>query len=379
MLYMAVGWELLDRTNSAMALGMKGLFLGLPTVFFLLPAGHVSDRFSRRDVLMLTQVVTALSSFGLMLIAYFKAPVPWIYATLLLAGVSQAFNNPARWSLAPQLVPSKDFANSVTWSSTFFQIASVVGPAVGGFLLALWGTPFVFFLDGVCALVFVGLLLAVPRDKPSAPKEKITLRSLAAGLDHVWKTKTILAIITLDLFAVLIGGAVGMLPIFARDILHCGKIGFGFLQAAPAFGAVGMAFLLSHLPIMKKVGKTLLWAVTGFGLTWIFFGLSETFGFSLFLLFVGGALDNISVVIRGTLVQVLTPNSLRGRVSSVNSLFINTSNYLGDFESGLTTQLWGPVRAVVIGGIGTLLIVVSVMAIWPELLKLGPLKGKESS
>jgi MFS family permease len=291
-----------------------------------------------------------------------------------LTGISRAFSAPARWALVPQVVPDSALANAITWNSSGWQMASVAGPALAGIIMAAAGRIFVvYLLAALCLLVCVALFLPIRPRPVHRRREELSLGSLLAGVHFVRTTKVILAIITLDLFAVLFGGAMALLPIYAHDILRIGEIGFGLLRAAPSIGALLMAVVLAHRPPLRRAGPTLLAAVAGFGVAWIVFGVSHNVFLSFGLLALTGALDNISVVVRGTVVQVLTPDAMRGRVSAVNIIFIESSNQLGDFESGLTARLFGTVASVVLGGIGTILVVMAVMLRWPQVMRLGPL------
>jgi len=371
MLAVAVGWEIFQRTRSAMALGMVGLVQALPVILFAIPAGHVADRFSRKKVLMVTQLFSALGSVGLAVISLEKAPVSWMFVLLFLTACARTFNWAARGSFMPNLVPAHAFPNAVTWNSNAFQIGSVAGPAIGGFLVAWFGFPLVYGFDAVCGLSFFLLLIPIRVRQAQARSRAGGIRELFSGIHFVWKTKIILATISLDLFAVLLGGATALLPLFAGEILHCGSIGLGWLRAAPSIGAVTMGMVIAHLPPMRKAGKTLLWAVVGFGMATIVFGLSKSFWLSMGMLFLTGAFDNVSVVVRHTLVQLLTPDSMRGRVSAVNNVFIGSSNELGAFESGVTAAWFGPVISVVAGGVGTILVVLAAARLWPALPGLG--------
>ncbi|MBX5449833.1 MAG: MFS transporter [Thermogemmatispora sp.] len=381
MVTVAIGWELYDRTRSALALGLVGLVQVLPVLCFSLLAGHLADRLNRRRMVMLAQTALALGSLGLLFLSWQRGPLWLIYGCLLIMGTATAFNEPASAALLPQTLPPDLYANAATWESSAWQLASVVGPALGGFLVALFqGATPIYGLNALAILLFLGLLALLrlrpatssPSQHPVQPAEG-TLRSLAEGLRFLRRTQVILAAITLDLFAVLFGGATTLLPIYARDILNVGPTGLGWLQAAPSIGAVCVAFLLAHLPPFKRAGRTLLLAVAGFGLATIVFGLSRSFWLSLVMLFILGGLDNISVVIRGTLLMTRTPDHMRGRVAAVNTIFIAASNKLGGFESGLAAQLFGPVLAVVGGGLGTILVVLCVALIWPEMRRLGAL------
>jgi MFS family permease len=370
----AVGWELYERTRSAMALGLVGLVQIAPVLLLALPAGHAADRYSRKRLLILAQGLMALSSAGLALLSTTRGPVPLIYVCLLLAGTAQAINRPARWSFLPQLVPGVLLAGAVAWNTSAWQIAAVIGPALGGLFIALThGAREVYLFDLVCCAVVITLISSI-RSRP-APRgaAQVSFRSLLAGIEFVRRSELILAALTLDLFAVLLGGAVALLPVFARDILHVGPTGLGWLRAAPSIGAVAMGLTIAHRPPLRRTGAALLWSVAGFGAATIVFGLSRNFALSFVMLLLTGAFDNVSVVVRGTLVQTLTPDAMRGRVSAVNSLFIGTSNELGGFESGATAQLFGPVVSVVAGGIGTILVVLAVAWRWPGMRSLGPL------
>jgi MFS family permease len=371
MLSVAIGWELYERTHSALALGLVGLVQVLPVIFLALLAGQVADQFDRRRIVLITQGVLALCSIGLALISYGQGLVLLIYLCLFIIGTARAFNNPARAALLPQLVPKKIFSNAVTWNSSGFQLAAMLGPALAGLLIAVQkSATWVYIFCALSALIFFGCLFLIKGRQAERSTEPVTFKSLAAGFSFVWQTKIILAALTLDLFAVLLGGATTLLPIFAKDILHVGPDGLGWLRAAPAIGAFMMALTITYLPTMSQAGKTLLWAVGGFGAATIGFGLSQSFWFSLFMLVLIGALDSISVVVRQTLVQLRTPDEMRGRVSAVNGMFISTSNELGGFESGLAASLFGPVLAVVGGGIGTIAVVLAVAIVWPEIRKL---------
>jgi MFS family permease len=371
MLSVGIGWELYERTHSALALGLVGLVQVLPVIFLALLAGQVADQFDRRRIVLITQGALALCSIGLALISYGQGLVLLIYLCLFVIGTARAFNNPARAALLPQLVPKEIFSNAVTWNSSGFQLAAMLGPALAGLLIAVQkSATWVYIFCALSALIFFGCLFLIKGRQAERSKEPVTFKSLAAGFSFVWQTKIILAAITLDLFAVLLGGATTLLPIFAKDILHVGPDGLGWLRAAPAIGAFIMALTITYLPTMSQAGKTLLWAVGGFGAATIGFGLSQSFWFSLFMLVMIGALDSISVVVRQTLVQLRTPDEMRGRVSAVNGMFISTSNELGGFESGLAASLFGPVLAVVGGGIGTIAVVIAVAIVWPEIRKL---------
>jgi len=374
MLTVAVGWELYERTNSALALGMVGLTQMIPMILFTLPAGHMADNHERKRIIIITTFFLACASLGLTLISAWAASVYWIYFCLFIAGTARTFLWPASSAFLPQLLPRQDFAKVVTWSSGSFQLSSVVGPAAGGGLIALahHAAP-VYALNALAGFLCVCLLSLVRRRPVPAEREPMTLKSLVVGFKFVFASRVILGTITLDLFAVLLGGATALLPVYAKDLLHAGPSGLGILQAALPLGSLACALYLAHRRPLQKAGRTLLWAVAIFGVATIAFGVSRVFWFSFAMLFVCGAVDNVSVVVRHTLVQLLTPDEKRGRVSAVNSLFIGTSNELGGFESGTVANWFGPVASVVSGGIGTILVVIAVAWIWPEIRRYGRL------
>ncbi len=373
----AVGWELYDRTGSALVLGGIGLVQVLPVMVLTLFAGHLADRWDRKQILLVTTLVMAMTSLGLGMISITHGAVWLVYLCLFIYGIARAFNKPASDALGWQLIPASAFTNAATWNSGSFQLAAVVGPALGGLTIATWGNATgAYLLAAVAAFLCGGMvLLLAEQPKPESP-ERLSLKALSAGARFVWQNQLVLAAITLDLFAVLLGGATALLPVFAKDILHVGPVALGWLQAAPSIGAIAMAFVLARRPPFQRAGLALLWSVLGFGLATIVFGLSRSFGLSLLMLMLTGAMDNISVVVRHTLVQIRTPNELRGRVAAINGVFISASNELGAFESGLTAALWGPVASVVVGGLGTLAVVVATIAVFPQLRRLGPLHDR---
>ncbi len=379
MVIVAIGWELYARTHSALALGGVGLVQMLPVFLLALPAGHLADRFDRRALTIGAQALLAVASLGLVALSLLHGALWLVYGCLLLMGIATALNEPASAALLPQTLPTALYANAATWQSSSWQLASVVGPATGGLLIALFQSAApVYGLNAVAIAIFIILLWLLrlrPRESTGGEphREEGMLRSLGEGLRFMRGTPVILAAITLDLFAVLLGGATTLLPIYASDILRVGPVGLGWLQAAPSVGAVCVALILAYAPPFKRAGRVLLLAVAGFGLATVVFGISRWFWLSLLMLVVLGGLDNISVVIRSTLVLTRTPDTMRGRVSAVNGLFIAASNRLGGFESGLAAQLLGPVLAVVSGGIGTILVVICVALLAPEMRRLGPL------
>jgi MFS family permease len=408
MLAVAVEWEIYRRTHSATALGLVGLVFAIPIVGLSLPAGHLADRISRKHIILVAQIFSAITSALLALVSwqhlaipqisilracnhalgsianiferhqsgfhFDDASIPLIYLLLFLGAIARTFSWAARSSFFPTLVSRDAFSNAVTWNNSIFQIGSVVGPTISGFVVAHRGFPVVYVIDAITSFAFFLLALPIPRAKQALKRvEQSTWRSLAAGAKFVFSKKVILATITLDLFAVLLGGAVALLPIFADQILHCGPVGLGWLRASPAIGAFAMALIVAYLPPMREAGKTLLWCVTGFGIATVVFGLSKALWLSLGMLFIAGALDSVSVIIRGSIVQLVTPDEMRGRVSAVNNIFIGTSNEFGALESGLTAALFGPVISVVAGGIGTILVVAASAWRWPEIRKIGAL------
>ena len=379
MLTLAVGWEIYERTGSKLKLGYIGLVQYLPILLFTLPAGQIADRYNRKKILILTIGLTTFVGLAMFWLSARQGSVNLIYACLFLNGLARAFQGPARAAFVTQIVPREIFANAVAWGSNSFEIATIAGPALGGLMIALFGKPTMVY--GIVALVaFTNLILlaGIKTHQKQAQREPIKLQGLIAGLRFVWHSKIIVASITLDLFAVLLGGAVTLLPIYAKDILQVGPTGLGWMRAAPSIGAVLMSLFIAHRAPMRKAGWTLILAVAGFGGATIVFGLSRSFWLSMLMLFLIGAFDNISVIIRHTLVQLQTPDDMRGRVSSVNSLFIGTSNELGGYESGVTAEYFGTEVSVVAGGLGTILVVAIVSFIWPQLRKYGRLGMTET-
>jgi MFS family permease len=299
-----------------------------------------------------------------------------IYAVLILLGVVRSFNGTASRSILPQLVPEEHFPNAVAWNATTFQTATILGPSFGGILYAAFHGPSVVY--GVAMLTAIGATLSTFRIKPEVkarPREPMTFKTVFAGLHYIWSKKLILGAISLDLFAVLLGGAVALLPVYAREILHTGPWGLGLLRTAPGVGAALMAVLLAHRPLRGRSGPTLLWSVAGFGVFTIIFGISRSLTISLIALLLLGASDMVSVIIRATLTQLATPDEMRGRVTAVDMIFIGTSNEFGQFESGVTAQWFGTVPAVVLGGIGTLVVIGLWAWLFPELRHAGELTG----
>ena len=375
MVSVAIGWELYQRTNSALALGFVGLTLVIPVLLFSLPAGHLADHYNRQRIVVVSQMLLLFASLSLAALSWTQGALPLVYGALFLIGVGGAFSSPAASTLIPQTVPPETFEKATTWSSSSWQLAAVIGPALGGAVIALTGgATLVYLLDACGSVIYIALILLI-RARPATPpaKRETTVRSLAEGLRFLRGSQVLLAAITLDMFGVLLGGATTLLPIFAKDILHVGPVGLGWLRAAPSVGAALMALILTHTPLFRRAGRTLLWAVIVFGLATIVFGLSRDFYLSLVALLVLGAADNISVVIRHSLLLLRTPDAMRGRIAAVNGIFISASNELGGFESGLVAWLLTPVISVVLGGVGTILVVLAVAYFAPEMRRLGAL------
>lgn len=359
---LAIGWQVYDITHNKMYLGYIGLVLFIPNAAFSLLTGHVADRFDRRRVVQICQVLLAAGSLALALLTLhgIEHHIGWIFALLFLIGTAQAFLSPASQSLPSLIVPPEHLSNAITWSSTCWHLATIVGPALGGFLYWRGGPATVYFSAGAlmfCSMISVGMM----RIRPGRMEQReASVQTLLAGVHYVWSQKVILGCISLDLFAVLLGGATALLPVYAKDILHVDTRALGLLRGAPALGALLMALAVTHLPPMRRAGAAMLWSVAGFGLFTIIFGISTNYYLSLACLALLGAFDMISVIVRHTLVQLLTPKAMLGRVSAVNMVFIGASNELGEFESGVTAAWFGAVKAVVLGGVGTVVVV----ALW---------------
>lgn len=371
-----VQWDVYQRTKDPFAIGLVGLINAIPVILFALPAGHVADRFSRKRVLLLTQIPLTVAPALLGLLNWWMAGQVPLGTTLALLGanaVALTFARPARAALLPNLVPRVAYTNAFAWISSLFETAAWVGPAIAG-LLIVFGVAPAYLMSGLSLLACLGITLLLPDDVSSHSEvHEPGWRSLSAGLRFVFGSPLLLASMTLDLLAVLLGGATYLMPVFAER-LGVGPIGYGWMRAAPAVGAFVTAVVQAHRPPIARAGRTLLVTVAAFGLATIVFGLSQNYWLSLAMLALIGASDNISVVIRHTLVQSLTPDSMRGRVSAVNQVFIGASNELGGLESGVTAKLFGPVLSVVAGGCGTILVVLCVAAKWPQIRRLGSLR-----
>ncbi|MBN2580731.1 MAG: MFS transporter [Pirellulales bacterium] len=371
----AVGYTLYDRTADYMALGWMGLVQALPVILLAVAGGHLADRFPRRNVLIFTLALSVVGGVILLVNALHSGPIGMMYLALGTSAVGRALGSPARSALLPQLVPGPIYSNAITWISTLFRLSAMTGPALAGVILIYYGQVTAFWLIVICRSFSLAAVFLIRNPVQTEMPEPLSWKSVLAGIRFVRQTKLILAIITLDLFAVLFGGAVYLLPVFAKDILHRGELGLGLLLSSEAVGAVVMALMIAHLPILRQSGRALFWAVIGFGAYTMILGVSEIFWISMAAMFFIGALDNISVVVRHSVVQLLTPDPMRGRVSAVNNIFIVASNDIGGFESGLTAWLFGPVISVVGGGIGTILVVLGVFKIWPEVGALGSLEN----
>jgi len=400
MLTVAVGWELYERTHSPLALGLVGLVEMLPMICCTLPAGHLADNFNRKRIILAALLVSSSASLGLALISWQHANVNWIYACLFTSAIARTFLWPASSAFLTSLVPRELFPRAVTWNSGAFQFSSVAGPAIGGALIAVLKkysdhpAAFIYFINFCTAMTCWLCVKMVRAHHVVKNPEPMSLKSLATGFRFIFAQRLILGMITLDMFAVFLGGATALLPVFAANehLLNVGASGLGLLQAALPLGSMACALFLAHRAPMQKAGRALLWCVAVFGVATVAFGLSHWFWFSFAMLALAGAVDNVSVVVRHTSVQLLTPDEKRGRVSSVNSLFIGTSNELGGFESGFVAHLFGPVWhhatagpaliqavatgtiiSVVSGGIGTILVVLAVAWLWPEIRRYGKL------
>ena len=360
-----VGWQIYDITEDPLSLGLIGLAEAIPSIVVSLYAGYVADMVPRKKIIIVVITALLLCSAALLFFTldisnvleqYGTLP---IFAVIFISGIARGFMGPAVFSFMPQLVASKQlYTNAITWSSTTWQAASVAGPAAGGLIYGFAGITAAYATDAVLVLLsLIAFAFIGSKPLPENANPQNLMDSLRSGIRFVFDNQIILSAISLDLFAVLFGGAVALLPIFASDILETGPQGLGFLRAAPAVGSVLMAMVLAYYPIKANAGNKMLWSVAGFGVCIILFGLSRSFWFSMLLLALSGAFDSISVIIRSTLIHTLTPEYMKGRVSSVNNIFIGSSNEIGAFESGFTAKLMGVVPAVVFGGIMTLVVV----------------------
>jgi MFS family permease len=373
----AVGWQIYEITKRPLDLGLVGLAQFSPGILLFLVTGHAADTFNRRKLLM-----TCYAGFGVcsaLLLFYalsgLRTVLP-MYAVVVLLGVVRSFNNPASRSLLPQIIPEEHLQNAIAWNSSVNQGGTILGPSLGGLIYAVAKGPAAVYTTSMLAAAgAVFLMTQIKLHLKARPREPLSLKSVLAGLRYIGEKKIILGSISLDLFAVLLGGAVALLPVFASEVLRTGPWGLGLLRASPAIGAGSMALLLAHRPFRSRAGVTMLWCVAGFGAFTVLFGISRSLVLSMAALILVGCMDMVSVVVRSTLVQLATPDEMRGRVSAVEMIFIGASNEIGQFESGLTAQWFGAVPAVIMGGVGTLLIT----ALWawnfPELRRVEKLSS----
>jgi MFS family permease len=352
----AVGWQVYDITHRALALGLTGLVQFLPGVLLFLVAGHAADAIHRRHLLTTCYAGFALCSALLLALSSHGQPrVLFIYVVMTLVGVVRSFSGPVTRAILPQLVPREVFPSAVAWHSSVYQTATILGPAAGGLIYAAFRGPEAVYATALtCAVVAGAVTLRIDTRQGTPVREPVSWTTVFAGLRYIRREKVILGSISLDLVAVLLGGAVALLPIYAREILYTGPWGLGILRSAPGVGAAVMAIFLGYRPLRRRAGAAMLWCVAGFGAATVLFGLSRSLVVSVLSLVLVGATDMVSVVIRGTLVQLNTPDQMRGRVNAVDMVFIGASNELGEFESGLTAQWFGAVPAVIIGGVGAI-------------------------
>ncbi len=372
-----IGWKIYELTHDKLALGLLGLSEALPFIITSFYGGHAADTYNRYKIARRTilGITLCFAAIGMMLsgdaVLFHEYGALPIYFIIGISGIIRGFMAPAYQSIFPQLIPRELYPNAATWGSNTWQTAAVLGPALGGIVYGFTSVEFSFALAVVFMLISFFIFLRVPvKETPPKEKTETLYQSLTAGLRFVFKKQEMLSAISLDLFAVLFGGAVALLPVFAKDILHVGPQGLGILRASPFFGSVVMGFFLAYNPPTHNAGRNLLFAVTGFGLATIGFAFSESFMLSFIMLFLTGAFDNVSVVIRQTIVQTMTPDHMRGRVSAVNQIFISSSNEIGAFESGLAAKLMGTVPSVFFGGCMTLAVVATTYLFVPKMRKL---------
>jgi MFS family permease len=365
----AVGWQVYAITLRPLDLGLVGLAQFLPGIFMFLVSGHAADRYDRRKVLMVAYVGYGACSSSLLLMTLRGVHSVYpIYAVMVLVGVARSFNAPASRAILPQLVPEEHFQNAFAWGATMFQGAVVMGPALGGVVYTIAKGAAPVYACSLCAAVGAAVsMMRVELRFSSRRREPFSAKTVLAGLRYVWEKKIVLGSITLDLFAVLLGGATFLLPAFVRDVLRVGPWGLGLLRCAPAIGAATTALLLAYRPIGRRAGAKMLWCVGGFGAATVLFGLSRSVVVAMIALVLVGASDMVSVVVRGILVQLATPDKMRGRVNAVDMVFIGASNELGGFESGVTAQWLGTVPAVILGGAGAILVTILCAWLFPEL------------
>jgi MFS family permease len=377
MISVAVGWQIYALTHRPLDLGLVGLAQFAPGALLFLLAGHTADRYSRRGIIRICYAGFTLTAVALLALTLRGTASVWpIYAVLLANGTIRAFNAPAGQAFLPQLVKPEHFANAVTWGSSFFQTATILGPVAGGLIYGVASSPAPVYVCATVAYFIAGILVSAVRvEIATRARREEAVGVILDGLRYIWRSKLILGCMSLDLFAVLLGGAVALLPVYAGEILKIGPYGLGILRASPGVGAVLVAILLAHYPLRRRAGVSMLYCVAGFGVFTIVFGISRSLALSFIALMLTGAFDMVSVIVRSTLVQLATPDEMRGRVSAVNMLFIGASNEVGQFESGITAQWFGAVPAVVLGGIGSILVVVLWAWWFPSLRKVDRLDG----
>ncbi|MGE5679271.1 MAG: MFS transporter [Bacillota bacterium] len=369
-----IGWQIYELTRDPLSLGLIGMSEAIPFLGVTLFAGHIADQVDRKSIILLSNLVYFICTIALLAISTLLHPVlaffgvmP-IYIIIFITGLARGFLSPAQSAFAAQLVPKELFGNASTWSSVSWQTAEVAGPAIGGLICGFFGYgPAYFLVMSFSAIGWMFFFFIKKKPLPERKKHESIRESLSEGLRFVFSNQIILSAISLDMFAVFFGGAVSVLPIFADQVLHTGAKGLGFLRAAPAVGAIIMSFVQAHWPPFRKAGRNLLIGVFGFGLCIVSFALSKNFYLTLFILMLSGMFDNISVIIRSTIIQVYTPDEMRGRVSAVNGIFIGSSNELGSFESGLAAKLLGLIPSVIFGGSMTLAVVTAVRKLAPKL------------
>ena len=375
----AIGWQIYAITHRPLDLGLAGLAQFLPSICLFTFTGHMADRFPRQRIIQACYAGFAVCSCFLLAFTAFgvRSAYP-IYAVLLLNGTVRAFQSPAGQAFIPLLVEREHFPNAVAWASSLFQVSTIAGPMIGGVLYGFTGTPLFVYGSAAVASTTAFALFSYLRLPPTERARVLPSQNLVFdGLRYIWRNKLVLGAISLDLFAVLLGGAIALLPVYAREILNAGAVGLGILRSAPGVGAVAMSIVVAHWPLRQRAGAVMLWCVFAFGVFTVLFGISRNLIFSVLCLLLAGAADSVSVIIRHTMVQLSTPDEMRGRVSAVNMVFISTSNEVGQFESGLTAQWFGTVPAVVLGGLGTMFIVGLWAWLFPRLRRLDRLVPEE--
>jgi MFS family permease len=375
----AIGWQVYDLTRRSLDIGLIGLAQFLPGILLFLVSGHAADRYQRQKVLTLGYAGFATCSALLLAITVWGAhSVYLIYGVSVLVGVVRSFTGPASRAILPALVPEEHFHSAFAWGATIFEAATILGPAVGGLIYAAFRGPAPVYAAAMttAAMAAISVFAVKLRSRPR-PRSGFAWNIILAGIGHIWSEKLVLGSISLDLFAVLLGGAVALLPAYAREILKTGPGGLGLLRCAPAVGAAVMAMLLAYRPLRSRIGRKMLWCVAGFGVCTVLFGISRSLVFSILALVMVGATDMVSVIVRGILIQLATPDEMRGRVNAVDMIFIGASNELGAFESGVTAHWWGLVPAAVIGGVGAVMVAGLWAWLFPELRNAGELTRVE--